>query len=606
MGDLGLPGSVVEVLDPGLQKAVWEVRKAGLNIMMSMKGDGKPVSFIEDCAVPLEHLGEYTEALTGIFRKHGTEGTWYAHASVGCLHVRPVLNMKADGAQRMRAIAEEAAELVRRYKGSYSGEHGDGLVRSEWIAPFFGSRLTLALAAIKAWFDPRGLMNPGKIVNPPRQDDRSLLRYAPGYAARVAPTALDWDAWGGFAGAVEMCNNNGHCRKFDAGTMCPSFRATRAERDLTRGRANTLRLAISGQLGTAGLADEAVREALELCVSCKGCRRECPTGVDMARMKVEFLAQYKAAHGHTLRDRLVGHLPRYAAWAARLQPAISLGLRLPGAQAMVEAMGFDRRRPLPRWRKPWDTGSRPGRATGRDVVLFADTFNNWFEPGNLAAAWRVLEATGHRVHAAVGPRGRRLCCGRTYLATGMVERARDELRRTIEALAPHLEAGTPVVGLEPSCVLTFRDELAALFPGDAAAARLANVQLIDEYLAPGLRSGALAAPWKPASNRPLRVHGHCHQKAFGTFEATLEVLRTLPGSDVEAIESSCCGMAGAFGHELGHYDVSMRMAEAALLPAIRSQPEAVIVAAGTSCRRQVEDGAGRSALHPVVVLAQAL
>src|SRR6185437_218471 len=305
---------VVEIVDPAGQASLWDVRKAGLNIMMSMKGDGKPVSFIEDCAVPLEHLADYTAQLTEVFRKHGTEGTWYAHASVGCLHVRPVLNMKGDGAIRMRRIAEEAAELVRRYKGSYSGEHGDGLVRSEWIAPFFGPRLTACLGEIKSWFDPKGLMNPGKIVNPPRQDDRTLFRYKPDYATTAPePPVLDWKPWGGFARAVEMCNNNGHCRKFDAGTMCPSYRATGNERDLTRGRANTLRLAVSGQLGAPDVADAAVREALDLCVSCKGCKRECPTGVDMARMKIEFTAHDRARRGFSLRDKLIGHMPRYAA-----------------------------------------------------------------------------------------------------------------------------------------------------------------------------------------------------------------------------------------------------------------------------------------------------
>src|SRR5260221_4671687 len=297
MGDLGFGDAVVDVLDAGQQKSLWDVRKAGLNIMMSMKGDGKPVSFIEDCAVPLEHLAEYTSHLTEVFRKHGTEGTWYAHASVGCLHVRPILNMKGDGAMRMRAIAEEAADLVRRYKGAYSGEHGDGLVRSEWIAPFFGPRLTAALAEVKSWFDPANVMNPRKIVNPPKQDDRSLMRYGPAYRQPSPAAALDWSEWGGLYGAVEMCNNNGHCRKFDAGTMCPSYRATMNERDLTRGRANTLRLALSGQLGTDEAAEETVREALDLCVSCKGCKRECPTGVDMARMKIEFTAHYKRRHG---------------------------------------------------------------------------------------------------------------------------------------------------------------------------------------------------------------------------------------------------------------------------------------------------------------------
>src|SRR5690349_2597191 len=343
MADLGLPGSVVEITDARLQREVWDVRKAGLNIMMSMKGDGKPVSFIEDCAVPLEHLAEYTDRLTRVFEKHGTRGTWYAHASVGTLHVRPILDMRRDGATKMRAIAEEACAMVKEYKGAYSGEHGDGLVRSEWIAPFFGPRLTAALGEIKSWLDPRGLMNPGKIVDPPKMDDSSLFRFKPGYHATVPKTVLDWSEWGGYDKAVEMCNNNGHCRKFDAGTMCPSYRATRNERDLTRGRANTLRLALSGQLGDEG--EQAVKEALELCVSCKGCKRECPTGVDMARMKVEFLAQYRKSHAPSLRERAIAYLPRYAPWGARLAPLANLGSKL-----FKRALGFAAARELPRWR----------------------------------------------------------------------------------------------------------------------------------------------------------------------------------------------------------------------------------------------------------------
>jgi FAD/FMN-containing dehydrogenase/Fe-S oxidoreductase len=610
MGDLGFADAVVDVLEASEQKSLWDVRKAGLNIMMSMKGDGKPVSFIEDCAVPLEHLAEYTTHLTEVFRKHGTEGTWYAHASVGCLHVRPVLNMKGDGAVRMRAIAEEAAELVRRYKGAYSGEHGDGLVRSEWIAPFFGPRLTASLAEIKSWFDPKGLMNPGKIVNPSRQDDRSLFRYGPNYKQPAPKTMLDWSAWGGLAGAVEMCNNNGHCRKFDAGTMCPSYRATGAERDLTRGRANTLRLALSNQLGSDEVAEEAVRDALDLCVSCKGCKRECPTGVDMARMKVEFLAQYKRRHGFTARDKLIAHMPRYAKWAARLQPIASVLTRLPGAGLAIEALGFDRRRPLPVFRRSWMSkqGMRPeARDARRRVVLFADTFNNWLEPANLEAARKVLEATGHQVVTVAGDRGRPLCCGRTYLAAGMIAEARAEARRTMAALQPHLEARTPVVGLEPSCIFTFRDEYAAMFPGDPLAALLAGAQLADEYLAAEVRAGSITPPWKAGAGEAIRVHGHCHQKAFGTFEATLELLRTIPGADVAAIESSCCGMAGAFGHEKGHYDVSMKMGEAALLPAVRAAPAATkIAAAGVSCRQQIVDGTGRVARHPIALLAELL
>ena len=339
VADLGLPGTVVEVTDPGFQRAIWEVRKAGLNILMSMKGDGKPISFIEDCAVSLDDLPDYTERLDGIFRKHGAHGTWYAHASVGTLHVRPVLNMK-DGAdvKKMRAIAEEAFAMVREYKGSHSGEHGDGIVRSEFHQAMFGERLVRAFEDIKDAFDADGLFNPGKIVRPYRMDDRALFRFKPGYAVEDIDTALDWSAWGGFGGAVEMCNNNGACRKWDAGVMCPSYRATGDERHLTRGRANSLRLAISGQLGAGALTSDAMHDTMALCVGCKGCKRECPTGVDMARMKIEFLHHYRKRHGLPLRERLIAYLPRYAPWAARFAPLMNLRNSVPGLAALGETL----------------------------------------------------------------------------------------------------------------------------------------------------------------------------------------------------------------------------------------------------------------------------
>ncbi|OLC69095.1 MAG: FAD-binding oxidoreductase, partial [Betaproteobacteria bacterium 13_1_40CM_4_64_4] len=354
--DLGFHDAVVSIVEPVAQRALWEVRKAGLNIMMSMKGDGKPISFIEDCAVPLEHLADYTARLTEIFRKHGTQGTWYAHASVGTLHVRPILDMRRDGAEKMRAIAEEAAAMVREYKGAYSGEHGDGLCRGEWVAWQFGPRIGNAFAEIKALFDPDNRMNPGKIVAPPKMDDATLFRFGPGYRRATLVPRLDWSAWdvdrdpltgresapgtggddsGGLAKAVEMCNNNGHCRKFDAGTMCPSYRVTRDEQHTTRGRANTLRLALSGQLGDdEDLSGEAVHAALELCVSCKGCKRECPTGVDMARLKIEALAAYRTVHGLSCGERFVAYLPRYAPYIASVPTLANLGK---GARILVAA-----------------------------------------------------------------------------------------------------------------------------------------------------------------------------------------------------------------------------------------------------------------------------
>src|SRR5271156_5691217 len=351
MGDLGFPGAVVEATDPAFQQAVWEVRAQGLNIMMSMKGDGKPISFLEDCAVRLEDLADYTDRLTRIFEKHGTYGTWYAHASVGCLHVRPVLNVKQElEVRKMRAIAEEAFAMVREYKGSHSGEHGDGLVRSEFHEAMFGSRMVRAFEEVKDAFDPQGLFNPGKIVRAPKMDDRSLFRFKPDYRPLPADTALDWSEWGGFAAAAEMCNNNGACRARDAGVMCPSYRATGDEQHLTRGRANTLRLALSGQLGPEALTSDDMRDTMALCISCKGCRRECPTGVDMARMKIEFLHHYKQRHGFSRRDRLIAYLPRYAPYAARVAPLVNLRNRLPFlAQLGERRFGLSADRKLPRW-----------------------------------------------------------------------------------------------------------------------------------------------------------------------------------------------------------------------------------------------------------------
>ncbi len=618
MGDLGLANSVVKMTDAASQKALWDVRKAGLNIMMSMRGEGKPVSFIEDCCVPLEHLAEYTSRLTDVFTKHGTKGTWYAHASVGTLHVRPILNMRADGAIKMRAIACEAAELVREYKGTYSGEHGDGLVRSEWIAPFFGPRLTAALGEIKQLFDPKNLMNPGKIVNPTRQDDRSLFRFQPGYNTQKIATVLDWKNEKGFAGAVEMCNNNGHCRKFDAGTMCPSYRVTGDEQHLTRGRANTLRLAISGQLGADGFTSEAVHDAMDLCVGCKGCKRECPTGVDMAKMKIEFLHHYKKQHGYSWADKLIAYLPRYAPMASKAAWILNLRDVVPGAAWLSEKFfGFSAKRILPKWTSQSFTGSslfnkNKCEKNVHEVVIFTDTFNNYFEPENLVAARRVLEAAGYFVHIAkVKNESRPLCCGRTFLATGMVDEAKKEARRTIDELMPFVERGVAVVGLEPSCLLTLRDEFIAMFPEPKTERLAANAFLLEEFLVREKNAGrlnlSLNLKLKPLDKKHALLHGHCHQKAFGVMGSVEEVLSWIPGLKTETIESSCCGMAGAFGYEARHYDVSMKMGELALLPKVRgADADTIIVADGTSCRHQIHDGAKKYSMHIALVLANAL
>ena len=661
MGDRGLPGSVVEIVDVNAQKALWDVRKAGLNIMMSMKGDGKPVSFIEDCAVPLEHLAEYTRRLTEVFARHGTKGTWYAHASVGTLHVRPILNMREpDGAIKMRAIAEEAAAFVREYKGAYSGEHGDGLVRSEWIAPFFGPRITTAFEEIKALFDPRSLMNPGKIVKPSRQTDRSLYRFAPGYRVIPLTPALDWSNWNvhndpetealtapgsggdpaeGFGKAVEMCNNNGHCRKFDAGTMCPSYRATGDEQHVTRGRANTLRLALSGQLGPDALTSQHVHDALALCVSCKGCKRECPTGVDMARMKIEVEHQRARRFGVSRRDRLIAELPHTL--ASPLKRALfGMLSRMRNGSGFLAGIGerwlgmtSRRAMPVPAAHSFHDAHSMPTLASipanatlpgatassdasfatsaapanaAREVVLFVDTFTNHFEPDNAIAAQRVLEAAGYVVYVATSRGERPPCCGRTFLAAGLVDEARAEATRTLALFKPAIDRKLPVVGLEPSCLFTFRDEFLAQHLGDDAKTLASLAMTFEEFIARESAAGRFALQLQSRPGKAL-LHGHCHQKAFDAVTPIVRVLKLVPDLTVELVESSCCGMAGSFGYEAEHMDVSMKMGELSLLPAVRNAAsDTVIIADGTSCRQQIQDGAGRTALHVARVLEQAL
>jgi len=655
MGDLGLSGSVVAMPDAGLQKNLWEVRKAGLNIMMSLKGDGKPVSFIEDCAVPLESLAEYTQALTDVFSKYGSRGTWYAHASVGTLHVRPILDMRRDGAQKMRAVAEEASALVRKYKGAYSGEHGDGLCRGEWISWQFGPKITQALGEIKHAFDPKGLFNPGKIVNPPKMDDASNFRFPPSYKVIPLQPALDWSAWNvqnnpvteetsapgtggdpamGFSKAVEMCNNNGHCRKFDAEVMCPSYRVTRDEKHLTRGRANTLRLALSNQLdiqdGSSPLGSDAIKEVMELCVGCKACRRECPTGVDMAKMKIEFLSAYKKRTGHTIRDLAVAYLPKYAPIISSIPglPAL-LNLRnhiAPIAKLQEWLMGISAQRSLPIWKAKtfWNKPSAiaPYQFTpaelntvdangNKGVVLLADTFNAYFEDENLRAALQVLQAAGYRVHIpqktktetkSTNTCSKEFCCGRTYLAAGMVDKAKASLDELVNHLAPFAEKDIPIIGLEPSCLFTLKDEVLVMGFGERAVTVSKHAQLLEEFLASEAKAGKLKLPLQTAT-RPVLFHGHCHQKAFAAVTPAMELLKLIPNAEPKLIESSCCGMAGSFGYEAEHIEVSKQMAEASLLPTIRKAPESWVVADGTSCRHQIADGTQRDAVHIAKILA---
>ena len=594
-------GGVLDAPDQALQAKITEVRTQGLNIMMSMKSEGKPVSFVEDCAVHLEDLADFTDRLTALFHRHGTTGTWYAHASVGLLHVRPVLNLRQDADVRaLRAIAEEAFDIVAEYKGSHSGEHGDGIVRSEFHERMFGRRMVASFEEVKSRFDPEGILNPGKIVRAPRMDDRSLFRYPPEYRREPVETRLDWSGWpAGLHGAVEMCNNNGACRKLAGGAMCPSYRVTRNERDVTRGRANTLRLALTGQLGPDALTSDEMAETLKLCVSCKACKRECPMSIDMAAMKIEVQAARARKHGLSLRDRLVAHLPRYAPWAARARWLANARDRLPGAARLSERLaGLAAGRKLPEWSR------RPFRENEGDdnphVILFADTFNRWFESDHLRDAVAVLRAAGFRVGFAQPPAARPLCCGRTYLSAGLVDDARAEMARCVAAFRPDLDRGAAIVGLEPSCLLTFRDEAPRLLP-DWSEADGRRIMMIEEFLARHVDR----LPLRPLPGRAW-LHGHCHQKAANVMGPVSTVLEAVPELEVNLINSSCCGMAGAFGYQAETADVSRAMGELTLLPAVRAAgPEDWIVADGTSCRHQIADGSGRRAVHVATLLRAA-
>ena len=497
--------------------------------------------------------------------------------------------------------------------GSHSGEHGDGIARSEFNEVMFGTKMATLFRQVKQMFDPQDIFNPGKITNAPKMDDRSLFRFSPGYKIDDFPTRLNWDAWpgkaGGLQGAVEMCNNNGACRKLDGGVMCPSFRATRDERDSTRGRANSLRLALSGQLGPAALASDDMADTMKLCVSCKACKRECPTGVDMARMKIEVTALRTEAKGLSLHDRLVAHLPDYAPYAAAIAPLIRLRDIVPGLAWLSEKItGFSARRPLPRWQRRWfrnnELSNSPAdistSATVKPpVLLFIDSFNRYFEPENIRAAVRVLQAAGYDVFTPM-PDGSKqpFCCGRTFLSTGMIDRARHEANRLVNAMAPFAKLDIPIVGLEPSCTLALRDEIPALLNSKGAFA-VADATLTFEEL---LARDKPKLPLKSGNAKAL-LHGHCHQKAFDAVRPIEEVLSWIDGMAVEKIETSCCGMAGAFGYGADTFDVSIKMANATLLPKIRdSASDTVIIADGTSCRCQIKDGTAREAKHVAIIL----
>ena len=583
------------------QKEVFEIRKAGLNILMSMKGDKKPVAFIEDCAVSLEHLADYTARLKEIFKKYGTSGMFYAHASVGTLHVRPVLNMKSDkDIENMRSISEEAFEMVKDYKGSHSGEHGDGIVRSEFHEMMFGKKIINAFEEIKDTFDSKNLLNPGKIVRPFKSNDRSLMRYKSGYQTENIDTHYDWSNWGQFSDAVEMCNNNGACRKLDSGVMCPSYRVTKEEKDLVRGRANTLRLALSNQLPEGSFASKEMYETMELCVSCKACQRECPMSVDMAKMKSEFLSHYYKKFSMRIKDRIISDMPRLIWLLKFVAPIFNKIKNIPLISTIVEKFGFATARTMPEvqnqnaLREIYDSQT----VSENKVILFADTFNINFENENLVYAIKVLNKFGYQ--AVIPSFGkdklkRPLCCGRTYISYGQLDKASEELNRFNDYVIQNNYINLPVVGIEPSCLLTFNDEYQTLKNVNNREKIKNKFYLLEEFILEQIRNNNNIKANRFDQN--VLIHGHCHQKSQDRMKGLTNLLSELNINN-KMIETSCCGMAGSFGYESKNYEVSKKMANLSLIPAINNSDEKdFIVANGTSCRHQISDLSEKKGKH---------
>ena len=601
----------VNLLDRADQDMVWNVRKGGLGLLMSIRGDAKPIPFVEDPAVDPENLGEFVRRFDEVVRNHDTQAGYYGHASVGCLHIRPLISLKsADGIEKMLSIGEEISDLVKEFGGSMSGEHGDGIVRGVWTEKMFGPEIYQAFRDLKSTFDPQGIMNPGKIIDCPPM--RENLRYGSEYQAESLPAHLDFSLDTNYAGAVEMCNGMGACRKL-TGTMCPSFMATREEEHSTRGRANLLRAALSGTLPPGTVTDKRLYEAMDLCLECKACKSECDSGVDMAKLKYEFLDNYYKTNKRPLRNKLFAHINRLNRLGSRFAPLSNWGASSPiGKFVSSVLLGVHPNRRLPRFASQtlaqW-FNSRPASSANRTVkgtvALFNDTFMNYNYPEIGKAAVELLEAAGYRVQLANAQ-----CCGRPMISKGLLDEAAAHARYNVDLLHAFADQGVPIIGCEPSCLLTFRDEYPEFCRDDRAhdkARKVAeNSYLIDEFLAMLHDKGELELEFSNRSKKVL-FHGHCHQKSLVGTAPSLTALRLPPGYEVELINAGCCGMAGSFGFEKEHYDVSMTIGEQMLFPAIRDKgAEWEVAVMGVSCRQQVEQGTGRTARHLVEVLRDAV
>lgn len=605
LGDRELGYHVHRAIAPAEQGRIWELRKAALGLTMAQTGDAKAISFVEDSAVPPVHLHDYVETFQRILANHGISAGFYAHASVGLLHIRPVVNLKtAEGVQQFASVANEVADLVLEYGGALSGEHGDGLVRAPFQEKIFGPTLYQAFCQIKAAFDPMALFNPGKIVHAPKLT--SNLRYDNGYSPHELETAFDFSDFGGLQRAAEQCSGVGACRKTLTGTMCPSYMATRDEMHTTRGRANALRLAISGQLDTTEVAHEDLLPVMELCLECKACKRECPTGVDMARMKSEVLHQVHQRHGAIFKDRLVAQIAQISRWGSRLAPFSNWVINAPIVRSLNEQfLGFDRRRPLPTFAsQPFQRSSVQQRentaasATDSTVALFADTFNNFYEPNHLTAAVQLLEHWGATV--VIPPV---VCCGRPLISKGFLDQATQQAASTTRTLLPLAQQGIPILFAEPSCHSAVCDDHPRLLRGEEQA----NAQIVAD-------GSLLFEEWAGITNqgqsfrsgpKQVLVHGHCHQKALVGMGSLHNLLDLLPNCEVTLLDSGCCGMAGSFGYT--HYEVSQAIGEQRLFPALRDlDDDTTVVSPGFSCRQQIQHFTAITAESPMSLLASLL
>ncbi|MFC1936369.1 anaerobic glycerol-3-phosphate dehydrogenase subunit C [Chloroflexota bacterium] len=601
--------SVVVVIDPNQQARVWYVRKVGLGILMSVQGDEKPVPFIEDAAVPVEHLADYISEIKRFCHSLGVNRVaMYAHASAGCIHVRPLVNLKTgSGINQMRQIAEKSLELVVLYSGTTSGEHGDGIVRAEFLETLYGADLVNAFQEVKISFDPDNLMNPGKVIDPPKMDDDNLLRYGVKYETPLAiePPIFQYREQVSFGQAIEMCNGAGVCRKLTSGVMCPSFRGTRDETHSTRGRANALRVAMMGFLGDGGMASRELYDVLDLCLSCQACRSECPSSVDVAKLKAEFLNNYYKDHGVPFKANVFGRIAEINRLGYPWRRLVNLGLENK-SKLLSTLLGIEPSRELPKFStqtfSSWYRNKNKGSQQDRRVVFFHDTFMEYNYPEIGKAAIGVLEQVGFEVILLENKK----CCGRPAISKGLLGEARRLAEHNIKLLVPYAKQGIPIIGCEPSCLTTLAHEYPDLVPNEDAQIVSEMTMLIEDILVSSIEAGKFSLQFDQRDRRVL-YHGHCHQKAeFGTG-ATVKLLQSIPGCKVEEIDAGCCGMAGSFGYEREHYQLSIKLAEEKLAPAIRSADQDVIVcASGTSCREQIKHVTGRVALHPIEVLYQAI